>query len=238
MAAIDTVASLQSHPTPTTKRQRPSLDTSFASLSLDRSSQQRSRADSAASRSSSSAFATPPEGHSPRHSLHIGPSGTASTITDDTRDNSSSGAALAPRIHSRNASVGSAPLYEFVKAKYDYIPDHPSGLPFYAGQLIQVHYKDQSGWWDGEVSNIRGWFPSNYLFKNSSRFIRAPIQVSSLPFLFSLSNAVTLRSVMNLVRYTKRFATSARRFDRDAATQLSGPGIPFGNLPSVPYLPI
>jgi len=176
MATTDRIANLHQ-----AKRQRPSLDTSFASLSLERTSQQRTRADSTASRSSSSAFATPPEGHSPRHSLHIAPSGTASTITEDTRTESSSGAAVAPRVHSRNASVGSAPLYEFVKAKYDYIPDHPSGLPFYAGQLIQVHYKDQSGWWDGEVSNIRGWFPSNYLFKNSSRFIRAPIQVSSLP---------------------------------------------------------
>lgn len=155
------------------KPTRPSLDTSFASPSLERPAQQRTRADSAASHSSSSAFATPPEGHSPRHSnsLPLASSTSASTIKRDPKDDSTK--APTPRIHSRNASVGSAPLYEFVKAKYDYIPDHPSGLPFYAGQLIQVHYKDQSGWWDGEVSNIRGWFPSNYLFQNSSVFIRA-----------------------------------------------------------------
>jgi SH3 domain len=187
--------------------QRPSLDTSFSSLSLETSKEsgsaykpQRDRADSAASHSSSSAFATPPEGHSPRHSLIPTTNSTSSAATatqenfdgpfksDDTINLTHS-----PRtLHTRTASVGSPPLHEIVKAKYDYVPDHPSGLPFYAGQLIQVHYKDPSGWWDGEVANVRGWFPSNYLFPDSSKLVRASSQVSSghfsppppYPFLF------------------------------------------------------
>jgi len=172
--------------------QRPSLDTSFSSLSLGAPKtldsaykSQRERADSAASHSSSSAFATPPEGHSPRHSLIPATDSTSSAATATQGDvggpfksDETIHLTHSPRgLHARTASVGSPPLYEFVKAKYDYVPDHPSGLPFYAGQLIQVHYKDASGWWDGEVANVRGWFPSNYLFKNSSRFVRATSQV-------------------------------------------------------------
>ncbi|KIM28476.1 hypothetical protein M408DRAFT_329521 [Serendipita vermifera MAFF 305830] len=178
------------------KPQRPSLDTSFSSLSLEttRASSSsatgttaRTRADSAASRSSSSAFATPPEGHSPRHSRIPLTTSTASSTATATQEDfkgpfkSDETVTLtqSPRsLHTRTASVGSPPLHEFVKAKYDYVPDHPSGLPFYAGQLIQVHYKDPSGWWDGEVANVRGWFPSNYLFQNSSMFVRASSQSS------------------------------------------------------------
>lgn len=175
------------------KPQRPSLDTSFSSLSLDVSKAlvpERSRADSAASRSSSSAFATPPEGHSPRHSLIPATTSTSSTITATQEDYTSPFKSddtvtltQSPRsLHTRTASVGSPPLHEFVKAKYDYVPDHPSGLPFYAGQLIQVHYKDPSGWWDGEVANVRGWFPSNYLFPDSSKYVRASTQVCAFFF--------------------------------------------------------
>jgi len=176
------------------KPQRPSLDTSFSSLSLETTVNAkvpiRTRADSSASRSSSSAFATPPEGHSPRHSLIPANTSTSSSTVTATQEDFTSPfksddtvtstlqTTQSPRsLHSRTASVGSPPLHEFVKAKYDYVPDHPSGLPFYAGQLIQVHYKDPSGWWDGEVANVRGWFPSNYLFINSSMFVRAATQV-------------------------------------------------------------
>lgn len=170
------------------KRQRPSLDTSFGSPSLQRAPQvlfdaTRTRANSAASQSSSSAFATPPEGSSPRQS-HA-QSGIVANSSAQGIPNPSKATDITPTYtstHNRTASVGSPPLFEFVKAKYDYSPDHPSGLPFYAGQIIRVHYKDQSGWWDGECGNVRGWFPSNYLLENSSRFVRAMSQVSDIIF--------------------------------------------------------
>jgi son of sevenless-like protein len=46
-------------------------------------------------------------------------------------------------------------------------------LNFRAGEIIRVHVRDGTGWWDGEISTAvekearvgprRGWFPSNYV---------------------------------------------------------------------------
>lgn len=48
-------------------------------------------------------------------------------------------------------------------------------LPFFAGDILKVHVRDQTGWWDGEMASVpadgeeprkgprRGWFPSNYV---------------------------------------------------------------------------
>lgn len=49
-------------------------------------------------------------------------------------------------------------------------------LSFSAGDILKVHVRDQTGWWDGEVASApqpgdgdgrkgprRGWFPSNYV---------------------------------------------------------------------------
>lgn len=48
---------------------------------------------------------------------------------------------------------------------------HNMYLSFKAGEVIRVHGRDPSGWWDGEVAfeedgvrkSRRGWFPSNYV---------------------------------------------------------------------------
>jgi hypothetical protein len=46
---------------------------------------------------------------------------------------------------------------------------HNMYLSFRGGEVIRVHGRDPSGWWDGEISNTnaeqtrRGWFPSNYV---------------------------------------------------------------------------
>lgn len=47
---------------------------------------------------------------------------------------------------------------------------HNMYLSFRAGEVIRVHGRDPSGWWDGEVTSQdddrrirRGWFPSNYV---------------------------------------------------------------------------
>lgn len=85
--------------------------------------------------------------------------------------------ALRSRSHSA-ASHGSAIskngiLYqEYYIAKYDYEPESSNYLPFSAGQLIKIIRKHSSGWWDGELAGRRGWFPSNYLYSDSSRLVR------------------------------------------------------------------
>lgn len=50
-------------------------------------------------------------------------------------------------------------------AMHDFAPDHRNAtcLAFHAGQVIHVLNRDPSGWWDGEVDDRRGWFPSNYV---------------------------------------------------------------------------
>ncbi|KAG8815357.1 hypothetical protein FRC17_000738, partial [Serendipita sp. 399] len=171
------------------KRQRPSLDTSFGSLSLGRTAlsvsandAHRVRTDSATSHSSSSiAFATPSEGRSPYHHPRLA-SLVLSSVSSNPTEAPTNDAVLnlTHSPHDADDLAMEAPeIYEYVKAKYDYTPTDPSGLSFQAGQFIQVHYKDESGWWNGEVASVRGWFPSNYLVEDSSKFVRASTQVGN-----------------------------------------------------------
>lgn len=51
----------------------------------------------------------------------------------------------------------------FVRAIYDYVPADPSALTFEAGAVIEVLTQLESGWWDGMLGNVRGWFPSNFV---------------------------------------------------------------------------
>ncbi|KAF2148377.1 guanine-nucleotide dissociation stimulator CDC25 [Myriangium duriaei CBS 260.36] len=50
----------------------------------------------------------------------------------------------------------------FVKALYDYDADDRTSLSFRQGDVIQVITQLESGWWDGVIHGVRGWFPSNY----------------------------------------------------------------------------
>ena len=59
--------------------------------------------------------------------------------------------------------MGTAPpgtLY--VRALYDYEADDRTSLSFHEGDVIQVITQLESGWWDGVINGVRGWFPSNY----------------------------------------------------------------------------
>jgi son of sevenless-like protein len=49
-----------------------------------------------------------------------------------------------------------------VQALYDYEADDRTSLSFRAGDIIQVITQLESGWWDGYMQGVRGWFPSNY----------------------------------------------------------------------------
>lgn len=49
-----------------------------------------------------------------------------------------------------------------VRALYDYTADDRTSLSFRQGDIIQVITQLESGWWDGVINGVRGWFPSNY----------------------------------------------------------------------------
>lgn len=50
----------------------------------------------------------------------------------------------------------------YVRALYDYDADDRTSLSFHEGDIIQVINQLESGWWDGVINGVRGWFPSNY----------------------------------------------------------------------------
>lgn len=63
-----------------------------------------------------------------------------------------------------NGYAGSAvpPGGMYVRALYDYDADDRTSLSFQQGDIIQVITQLESGWWDGVIDGVRGWFPSNY----------------------------------------------------------------------------
>ncbi|ERF68675.1 hypothetical protein EPUS_05736 [Endocarpon pusillum Z07020] len=50
----------------------------------------------------------------------------------------------------------------YVRALYNYDADDHTSLSFRQGDIIQVLTQLESGWWDGVINDVRGWFPSNY----------------------------------------------------------------------------
>ncbi|KAG6042003.1 hypothetical protein E4U41_007099 [Claviceps citrina] len=63
-----------------------------------------------------------------------------------------------------DGSVGTSPPpgSMYVRALYDYEADDRTSLSFHEGDIIQVITQLDSGWWDGVINGVRGWFPSNY----------------------------------------------------------------------------
>lgn len=60
------------------------------------------------------------------------------------------------------ASTSPTAPHMFVRALYDYTADDKTSLSFRQGDVIQVITQLESGWWDGVINGVRGWFPSNY----------------------------------------------------------------------------
>lgn len=62
-----------------------------------------------------------------------------------------------------NGLLGNAPqASKYVRALYDYEADDRTSLSFHEGDVIEVITQLESGWWDGVINGVRGWFPSNY----------------------------------------------------------------------------
>jgi son of sevenless-like protein len=79
----------------------------------------------------------------------------------DARDNNSY--AAFNQQPSMNGVAGTAPPGTmYVRALYDYDADDRTSLSFHEGDIIQVITQLESGWWDGVINGVRGWFPSNY----------------------------------------------------------------------------
>ncbi|KAF2398820.1 guanine-nucleotide dissociation stimulator CDC25 [Trichodelitschia bisporula] len=60
------------------------------------------------------------------------------------------------------AGTAAPPGGMYVRALYDYEADDRTSLSFRQGEIIQVITQLESGWWDGYLNGVRGWFPSNY----------------------------------------------------------------------------
>ncbi|CRK13737.1 hypothetical protein BN1723_001997 [Verticillium longisporum] len=62
-----------------------------------------------------------------------------------------------------NGIAGTAPQGNmYVRALYDYEAEDRTSLTFNEGDVICVLNRLETGWWDGVLNGVRGWFPSNY----------------------------------------------------------------------------
>jgi son of sevenless len=93
----------------------------------------------------------------------------AGTRTSSIQQGGMSG--LSPRRRAQQAAMSNyvantdlppppPPIY--VRALYNYEADDHTSLSFRQGDIIQVLTQLESGWWDGVINDVRGWFPSNY----------------------------------------------------------------------------
>lgn len=65
-----------------------------------------------------------------------------------------------PPLYGYSGTAPASGMY--VRALYDYEADDRTSLSFHQGDVIQVLTQLESGWWDGVLHGVRGWFPSNY----------------------------------------------------------------------------
>ncbi|OAT06520.1 cell division control protein Cdc25 [Blastomyces gilchristii SLH14081] len=64
--------------------------------------------------------------------------------------------------NNRGAEEGESQPALYVRALYNYTADDHTSLSFRQGDIIQVLNQLDTGWWDGVMGDVRGWFPSNY----------------------------------------------------------------------------
>jgi son of sevenless len=80
-----------------------------------------------------------------------------------TRPNQAAETVASRRSPPMNGLLSNPPqLVMYVRALYDYEADDRTSLSFHEGDVIQVITQLESGWWDGVINGVRGWFPSNY----------------------------------------------------------------------------
>jgi son of sevenless len=60
-------------------------------------------------------------------------------------------------------AIDRRPNASFCRALYDYTATDTSSLSFHKNDILEVVNRLESGWWDGYLGELRGWFPSNYV---------------------------------------------------------------------------
>ena len=55
------------------------------------------------------------------------------------------------------------PKEQFCRACFDYDAQGAQELSFKAGDLIKLHYKEDSTWWCGEAHGKKGMFPKDFV---------------------------------------------------------------------------
>jgi son of sevenless-like protein len=108
---------------------------------------------------------TPRQTSSPTASHHLplsaSPASSSGAYTAVQKARSSAAKRKSPPL--MNGLLGNAPpTVMYVRALYDYEADDRTSLSFHEGDIIQVITQLESGWWDGVINGVRGWFPSNY----------------------------------------------------------------------------
>ncbi|KAL8834491.1 MAG: hypothetical protein Q9170_003726 [Blastenia crenularia] len=63
--------------------------------------------------------------------------------------------------HDLDEALEERPM-SYVRALYDYHAGDGTSLSFRQGDIIEVIMRSESGWWDGVLHGVRGFFPSNY----------------------------------------------------------------------------
>lgn len=51
----------------------------------------------------------------------------------------------------------------YCRSLYAYSGEHDQALKFEVGEIIEVLQSPDGGWWEGEIDEVRGWFPANYV---------------------------------------------------------------------------
>lgn len=85
---------------------------------------------------------------------------TSQTLTQQHSTPASAMRSRAPSVGMNSQVLPPTALY--VRALYNYESDDRTSLSFQKGDTIQVLTQLTSGWWDGVIKGVRGWFPSNY----------------------------------------------------------------------------
>lgn len=85
---------------------------------------------------------------------------TSQTLTQQSPTPGSAMRSRAPSVGMNGQVLPPTALY--VRALYNYESDDRTSLSFRQGDTIQVITQLTSGWWDGVIKGVRGWFPSNY----------------------------------------------------------------------------
>lgn len=99
----------------------------------------------------------------------------------------------------------------YVRALYDYDADDRTSLSFRQGDVIQVITQLESGWWDGIIRGVRGWFPSNYC-----ELIATPQEATPLPTA-RLADAQLDDPVNSTYRHTPSVQVDTRDTQEEAA---------------------